>query len=128
MSSAARFQRLLEHRWLRVLLAVIIGPTSIPLLWAILEKDYEEYWVLPKLKAADPGLYIYPQFRYTLFDIVLLLWCLAGLIAAGLLLSYARSPQRIAGWAYRTLVVYFALFIVLILGGTLMLYLRSRGF
>jgi hypothetical protein len=74
MSLAGRFQRLLEHRWLRVLLAVIIGPTSILLLWAILEKDYEEYWVLPKLMAANLGLYIYPQLRYTLFDIVLLPW------------------------------------------------------
>jgi hypothetical protein len=128
MSLAAKFQRLLEHRWLRILLAVVIGPVSLPLLWATLERDYYEYWVIPKLKAGDLGLYVYPQLRYTLFDIVLLPWCLAGVIAAGLLLSYARSPQRIAGWAYRTLVVYFVLFIVLILGGTLMLYVRSRGF
>jgi hypothetical protein len=109
-------------------LAIIIGPTSIPLLWAILERDYYEYWVIPKLKAADPGLYIYPQLRYTLFDIVLLTWCVAGLIAAGLLLCNARSPQWVARWTSRTLVIYFVLFIVLILGGTLMHYVRSRGF
>jgi hypothetical protein len=128
MSLTAKLQRLLEHRWLRVLLAVMIGPVSLLLLFATLQRDYEDYWLYPKLKAADPGLYIYPQLRYTLFDIVQLPWCLAGLIAAGLLLWNARSPQRIAGWAYRTLVVYFVLFIVLILGGTLMLYVRSRGY
>ena len=113
---------------MRVLLAVLIGPVSLLLLWATLQRDYEDYWLEPKLKAADPGLYIYPQLRYTLFDIVLLPWCLSGLIAAVLLLWNARSPQRIAGRAYQSLVVYFVLFIVLILGGTLMLYVRSRGF
>jgi hypothetical protein len=128
MSLTARLQELLEHRWLRALLAVLIGPVSLLLLWATLQRDYEDYWLYPKLKAADPGLYIYPQLRYTLFDIVFLPWCLAGLIAAGLLLWNVRYPQRTTGWAYRTLVVYFVLFIVLILGGTLMLYVRSRGF
>jgi hypothetical protein len=29
---------------------------------------------------------------------------------------------------YRTMVLYFALLLVLILGGSLMLYVRSRGF
>jgi hypothetical protein len=128
MSLTARLQKLLEHRWLRMALAVIIGPVSLLLLWETLQRDYYEYWVIPKLKAADVGLYIYPQLRYTLFDIVILTWGLAGLIAAGLLLWNPRSPQRISGLLYRTLVIYFALFIVLILGGTLMLHFRSRGF
>ncbi len=118
---------ILERRWLRVPLAVLIGSLSLVLLWATLPRDYDEYWVYPKLKAADPGFYIYPQLRYTTFDIVLLLWCSAGLIAAGQLLWNARSPKPIAGWAYRTLVGYFVLFLAVILGGTVMLYVRSRG-
>ena len=128
MRLTARLQKLLEHRWLRVLLAVVIGSVSCFLLWVTLQRDYWDYWLIPKLKGAVSDPYTYPQLRYTFFDIVLLPWCLAGLIAAGLLLCSARSPQRIAGWAYRALVVYFVLFIVLILGGTLMLYVRSRGF
>jgi hypothetical protein len=128
MSLTARLQRLLEQRWLRVLLAVLIGPVSLLLLCATLQRDYYDYWIIPKLKAGDLGLYIYPQLRYTLFDIVLLPWCLSGLIAAGLLLLNTRTPQRMAGLAYQTLVFYFVLFIVLIFGGTLMLYVRSRGF
>jgi hypothetical protein len=54
--------------------------------------------------------------------IILLPWCFSGLIAAVLLLWNARSPQRIAAWAYQIFVTYFVLFIVLILGGK-----RSRG-
>jgi hypothetical protein len=128
MGLTASIQTLLEQRWLRVLLALLIGPVSLLLLWVTLQRDYEDYWLIPRLKAAYTDVYSYPQLRYTLFDIVLLPWCLSGLIAAVLLLWNARSPQRIAGWAYQTLVVYFVLFIVLILGGTLMLYVRSRGF
>jgi hypothetical protein len=118
-------QRLLERRWLVAPLAVVIGLASALLLWITLQRDYRDYWLYPKLKAADS--YIYPQLRYTLFDIVLLLWCFDGLIASGLSLWGAVSAHSISGWMYRTVVVYVALFIVLLLGGSLMLYVRSRG-
>jgi len=128
MSRTGRLQRLLEHRWLLVSLAVAIGAVSGLLLVATLQNAYWDYWLWPKLKAADPGLYIYPQLRYTLFDIVLLLWCLDGLIASGMSLRCVVSSRSIAGWTYRTIVLYFVLLIVLIPGGSLMLYVRSRGF
>lgn len=127
MSLTAGLQRLLEHRWLRVPLAVAIALVSGLLLYATLRRDYWDYWLSPKLKAADPGLYIYPQLRYTFFDIVLLLWCLDGLVASGLSLRSVVSSRSIAGWPYRAMVLYFVLLIVLILGGGLMLYVRSRG-
>jgi hypothetical protein len=126
MSQTGRLHRLLEHRWVFVTLAVVIGLVSVFLFSITIERDYWDYWIYPKEKAADN--YIYPQLRYTLFDIVLLLWCLDGLIAAGLLLWCAASSRSIAGWVYRTMVLYFALLLVLILGGSLMLYVRSRGF
>jgi hypothetical protein len=122
------FQRLLERRWLLVPLAAAIGLVSGVLLWATLQRDYWDYWLNPKLKAADPGLYIYPQLRYTLFDIVLLAWCLDGLIACGLSLWSVISSRSIAGRTYRSILIYFLLFAVLILGGSLMLFVRSRGF
>jgi hypothetical protein len=128
MSQTARLQRLLERRWLRVSLALVIGSVSGFLLWATLRIIYYDYWLSPKLKAADPGLYIYPQLRYTVFYVVLLLCCLDGLVAAGLSLRSVSSSRSIAGWAYRTIVLYFVLLAVLLAGGSLMIYVRSRGF
>ena len=127
MSLTGWLQRFLEYRWLRVPLAIAMALLSGLLLYATLRHDYRDYWLSPKLKAADPGLYIYPQLRYTFFDIVLLLWCLDGLIASGLSLRRAVSSRSIAGWPYRAMVLYFVLLIVLILTGSFMLYVRSRG-
>ena len=98
------------------------------MLFVTLQNAYWDYWLNPKLKAADPGFYVYPQLRYAFFNIVLLLWCVDGLIASGMSLRCVVSSRSIAGWAYRTIVLYFVLLIVLILGGNLMLYVRSRGF
>jgi hypothetical protein len=128
MNQTARLQRLLERRWLRLSLALVIGPVSGFLLWATLRIIYYDYWLSPKLKAADPGLYIYPQLRYTVFYAVLLLWCLDGLVAAGLSLRSVSSSRSIARWAYRTIVLYFVLLVALLAGGSLMIYVRSRGF
>jgi hypothetical protein len=122
------FQRLFERRWLLVPLAAAIGLVSGVLLWATLRANYWDYWLNPKLKAADPGLYIYPQLRYALFDVVLLAWCLDGLIASGLSLWSVFSSHSIAGRTYRAILLYFVLFVVLILGGSLMLFVRSLGF
>lgn len=109
-------------------LAGVIGFLSVYLLFATLRNAYWDYWVYPKLKAADPGLYIYPQLRYTVFDLALLVWCLDGLIASGTSLWAVVSSGGIGRLAYRTMVLYFGLLIGLMLGGGVMLYVRSRGF
>ena len=126
MNLIASFQRTFERRWVLVLSAALIGPISGLLLWITLQNAYWDYWIAPKLKARD--YYIYPELRYTFFDIVLLLWCLDGLVASGLSAWSAMTSRSTARWRYRTIAVYFALFVVLILGGSLMLYVRSRGF
>jgi hypothetical protein len=123
-----RFQRLFERRWLVLPLSMAIALVSAFLLWANLQNAYWDYWLWPKLKAADPGLYIYPQLRYTLFDIVEALWCLDGLIMAGLSFRCVVTSRRMTAWAYRTIVIYFVLLAVLILGGSLMLFVRSHGY
>jgi hypothetical protein len=128
MADTSRLRRLLEHRWLLVLFAVAIALSSSFWLWVTLQNDYWNYWLYPELKAADPGFYIYPQLRYTLFDIVLLAWCSDGLVASGLSIRSAFSSRSISGWTYRAIVLYFVLLIVLILGGSLMQYVRGRGF
>ena len=107
-------------------IAIAVASLSGFLLWMVLLNAYWDFWLSPKLKAAD--FYIYPQLRYTLFDTVLLLWCLSGLIASGLLLWNVVRSRSITRWVYRAMVLYFVLFLLLILGGSLMLFVRSRGF
>jgi hypothetical protein len=126
MSISARTQRLLEHRWLLVPLAVVIGLVSAFLLYLILRADYWAYWLEPKLKNPDP--YSYAQLRYRAFDVVLVLCCIDGLIAAGLSLRRVFTSRDISGWPYRTMILYFILLVVLFLGGNLMFYARSHGY
>jgi hypothetical protein len=127
MGETGGLQRLLERRWLLVSLALAIALVSGSLLWITLQRAYWDYWFLPKENAFD-GFHTYPQLRYWLFDSVLLLWCVDGLIACGLSLRSVVSSRSISGWTYRTVVLYFVLLLMLILGGSLMLYVRSRGF
>jgi hypothetical protein len=106
-------------------LALAIALVSLFLFSVTVERDYWEYLIYPKEKAADN--YIYPQWRYTAFDVVLLLWCLEGFVASSLSLRSALSKRSVSGWTYRTIVIYFVLFAVLILGGNLMLATRRHG-
>ena len=55
-----RMWHFIERRSVLILLATVIGLVSAFLLWATLRMAYSDYWYEPKLKAADPGLYIYP--------------------------------------------------------------------
>ena len=125
MNRTARFQRLLEQRWLLVLLAVPIGLISLFLFSITVQRDYWEYVIFPKEKAADN--YIYPQLRYTIFDVALLSWCLDGFLACGLSLRSAFSKRSVSGWTSQTIAIYFVLFTALILGGVLMMVARSHG-
>jgi len=52
------------------LLAAAIGIVSLFLFSVTVQRDYWEYLIYPKEKAADN--YIYPQLRYTIFDVALL--------------------------------------------------------
>jgi hypothetical protein len=108
-----------------VLLAIAIGLVSLFLFSITVWGDYWVYLSYPKEKAAEN--YIYPQLRYTFFDGVLLLWCLDGFVACGLSLRSALSNRSVSEWTYRSIIVYFVLFAVLIIGGTLMMVARRHG-
>jgi Trk-type K+ transport system membrane component len=120
-----RFRRILERRWVLAPLAVAIGLVSLFLFSITVSNDFMEYVIFPKEKADE--YYIYPQLRYTFFDAVLLLWCLDGFVASGLSLRAAFTNRNISGWTYRSIVIYFVLFTVLILGGILMMAARRHG-
>jgi hypothetical protein len=119
-------QRLLAKRWFVLPLAAGIGLVSAFLLYLTLYVAYFDYWVNPRGKASDPGLYIYPELRYALFSFVQLLWSIDGLIATVLLLR-GISNGGSSKWTYRTLVLYFILFAALVVGGSVMLIVRSHG-
>jgi hypothetical protein len=125
VNRTSRLQRLLERRWVIVPLAGAIGLVSVFLFSITVERDYWDYWIFPKEKAAD--YYIYPELRYTIFDVVLLLWCFEGFVTSSLSLWRVLSNHSISARIYRAILIYFILFTALILGGILMLFARSRG-
>jgi hypothetical protein len=123
----ARLWHFVECRPVIISLATGIGLVSAFLLWAALRMAYFEYWYEPKLKAADPGLYIYPQTRYAIFSAVEILWCTVGLFASVFSLRDAKS-QTISEPIKRSLILYAALFALLLLIGTVMIVVRSYGY
>ena len=117
----------IERRPALVTLALLIGLASALLLWLTIENAYFDYWYSPTEKSVDPGLYIYPELRYTLFDIVLSLWCIDGLIFSAVAFRSTKS-QSISKSVRRTLTLYFVLLAVLIVGGISMMVARSHGY
>jgi hypothetical protein len=124
---SGRLWHFVERRPVLISLATGIGLVSALLLWAALSLAYSEYWYEPRLKAADPGLYIYPQTRYAVFSAVEILWCTVGLFAAVFSLRDAKS-QTISERTKRSLILYAALFAVLLLIGVVMMVVRSYGY
>jgi hypothetical protein len=123
-----RVWRFIERRSVLVSLATVIGLVSAFLLWATLRMAYFEYWYEPKLKAADPGLYIYPQTRYAIFGAVQILWCTVGLVASVSSLRDAKLSQTTSERTKRSLILYLGLLAVLLLIGILMIVVRGYGY
>jgi len=123
-NQAGTARRFIERRWVLIPLAVVIGLVSSFLLYVTLFRDYFDYWILPKMKDA----YIYPQLRYTFFDAALILWCLDGLVTCVLCVQAATASRSTSGWLFRMLTVYFVLFVILLVGGILMLAARRHGY
>jgi hypothetical protein len=126
MRVATSVRRILERRWLLIPLAAAIGLISVFILQLKLRTAYYEYWVFPRDKAVDG--YFYPQLRYTIFDIFLILWCADGLIASVISVRSAVATRNLSPWALRTLLIYFGVFGLLILGGIAMTTARQLGY
>ena len=127
MSQAHILSRLLDRRGVLIPLASAVGLVSVVLLWATIARIYEDYWFMPHEKA-DFGVIVYPELRYWFFDATLLLWCFVGVVASTLslrsvILSLSISPRTKLAWMF-----YFALLALLILGGIVMMVVRSYGY
>jgi len=117
-------QGFLGRRLVLIPIAMFVGLVSSFLLYVTLVRDYFDYWVLPRIKDA----YIYPQLRYTLFDIVLILLCVDGLAACVTCIQSAATNRGISGWPRRTLLTFVVLLVVLIVIGSAMLIARRNGY
>jgi hypothetical protein len=81
------FKQRLSSKWGTAALAILIGTASGWILFVNIVRLFFEYLYYPQAKAQDA--YIYPEWRYTVFDTVLVAWCLDGLLAS--LLLFAAS-------------------------------------
>ena len=112
-----------NQNWLWASVGGVIGMLSLAILFLAVPRIFFDYIVFPLVKDA----YILPQWRYRVFDIVLLSWCADGLITAVLLLRTATTKQALGMWARRAFLLYFAGLAVLIGGVALGIWLRSHG-
>ena len=116
-----------EHfRWANAPLALLVGTISGWMFYTILQGAYWDYYLYPKLKAADG--YIYPQLRYTVFDVVVILWCIVGFSACAFLFQNVLKRRAIAGWSYRTTLAFVIILGILIIGVAFGSCIRSMGF
>jgi len=115
-----------HFRWANAPLALLVGTISGWMLYTILQGAYWDYYLYPKLKAADG--YIYPQLRYTVFDVVVILWCIVGFSACALLFQNALKRRAIAGWSYRTTLAFVIILGILVIGVAFGSCIRSMGF
>ena len=105
----------------------IIGTVFGRVLYVTVVRLFFDYmYDYPRVKAQDG--YIYPQWRYGLFDIVLVSWCLDGLAASILLLRSIALRESVKGWTRRTTVCFFVGFGILVLGVAIGTWLRSHAF
>jgi hypothetical protein len=113
-------------RWISGPSAILIGALSGWMLYATLKRDYWDYYLYPKLKALDG--YSYPQHRYAIFDALVLVWCLDGIMACVLLLRTSIAHRAIDGSGCRTTLAFVVGFDLLLIGYAYGVCLRSMGF
>ena len=104
-------------------IAGIIGTVSLALLFVTAPRLFFDYVLSPLVKDA----YILPEWRYRIFDAVLVAWCIDGLIAAVLFFRSTAARPRFRLWARRTTFLYFVGLAILIAGVVLGTWLRSHG-
>jgi hypothetical protein len=112
-----------EARWLTATIAGIIGTVSLALLFLTAPRLFFDYLLSPLVKDA----YILPEWRYRIFDAVVVAWCIDGLTAAVLFFRSATVQPRLKPWVRRTMFLYFVGLLVLVTGAALGTWLRSHG-
>jgi hypothetical protein len=112
-----------DATWPTAAIAGIIGTVSLALLVSTIPRLFFDYVLSPLVKDA----YILPEWRYRIFDAVLLAWCIDGLIASVLFFRRTAIRPRLRLWGRRTMFLYFVGLAILIAGVVLGTWLRSHG-
>ena len=115
-------RKLIDSPWLKAAISGAIGTISLGLLVLTLPRVVFDYVLLPLFK----DTYILPEWRYRIFDLVLIAWCADGLIAAVLFFRHTEK-QGLKRWASRTMLIYLLGFLVLAGGVVLGIWLRRHG-
>ena len=110
--------------WTRTAVASTVGMLSLALLVLSVPRMFFDYVVFPLVKEA----YIFPQWRYRVFDVVLLAWCVDGLIVSVLFLRGDSANAAIKAWRRRTVSLYAGGFAVLVGDVVLGIWLRSHAY
>jgi|SRR5450631_2993480 hypothetical protein len=112
-----------DATWSTAAIAGIIGTVSLALLLLTVPRLFFDYVVSPLVKDA----YILLEWRYRIFDAVLVAWCIDGLIAAVLFVRSTAIRPHLKPWARRTMFLYSVGLAILIAGVVLGTWLRSHG-
>src|SRR5437899_10102055 len=67
----------------RAVTATLIGFVSMLVLYQTIRRDYYDYFLYPRLKAAEG--YLYPQWRYVIADCAVIAWGTVGVLVSTLL-------------------------------------------
>jgi hypothetical protein len=124
-SQPSASERLLSPRWTRASLAALIVTLSGWVLVLTSIRIYYEYYFLPLTKAQEG--YLYPEWRYRIFDVFLIAWCIDGILASALLFQGVILHRSITVWTRRTTFLFFALLAFLVLSAVFGMYLLSIG-
>ena len=101
-----------DATWPTAAIAGIIGTVSLALLFLTVPRLFFAYVLSPMVKDA----YILPEWRYRIFDAVLVAWCIDGLIAAALFFRRTAIRPRLRPWARRTMFLYLVGLAILVVG------------
>jgi hypothetical protein len=123
MDTPSIIQRTLKSQLATASLAALIGAASAWMLIVTCYRLFFEYVILPIWGDA----YIFPQWRYRFFDVVLVACCIDGIAATFLLFRGLVLREHFTLWARRTTVLFFVGFALLVTGGFLGMWLRSHG-
>src|SRR5205085_2737403 len=98
--------------WLAITLLLGIAYASVRIGILTAEEIYWNYYQYPRLKGPS---YIFPQIRFGIGEVAILLWSLLG-IAATLSLGRSVISGRDDKWAVRSVIAFMLGFVVLVIG------------
>jgi uncharacterized membrane protein len=118
-----RVQRALQNRWIAGAAAIVIGYVAVRVTLSVIDDTYYDYYVYPRLKGAE---YVYPELRYAVGQVAILIWSIAGLLTAALAGRCALF-QTGTKWAARFFIGFALGWVLLAVGFVAGVAMRDLG-